>query len=131
MLGLCKCCLGYSSLKEKKLGEKDPGKTDSPEIFDLKAPLVPTEPVIVVDEPTKQNSSFAEEDSGACCQVSILCNLRFGRKSFRANIYPENYGKKSCKNYKKELGSRCGEKINKNQKIPGSLPAQITFKNHK
>ena len=69
MLGLCKCCLGYSSLEEKKFAGKEagPGKTDSPEIFDLKAPLVTPEPMIIVDEPTKQNSSFAEEDSGACC----------------------------------------------------------------
>lgn len=66
MLGLCKCCLGYSSLEEKKYGGKDPAKTESPEILDLKAPLVMPEPMIIVDEPTK-HSSFAEDDSGACC----------------------------------------------------------------
>jgi hypothetical protein len=73
MLGLCKCCLGYSSLEEKKFGSKEgkDGKLDSPEIFDLKARLVSSDPVIVVDEPTKQNSSFAEDDSGACCQDEV------------------------------------------------------------
>lgn len=71
MLGLCKCCLGYSSLEEKKYGKEAVKTTDSPEIFDLKARLVSSDPMIIVDEPTsKQNSSFAEEDSGACCQVS-------------------------------------------------------------
>ena len=76
MLGLCKCCLGYSSLEEKKFGNKEgkdckDGKLDSPEIFDLKARLISPDPVIVVDEPTKQNSSFAEDDSGACCQDEV------------------------------------------------------------
>ena len=70
MLGLCKCCLGYSSLEEKKYGKEAVKTTDSPEIFGLKARLVSSDPMIVVDEPaSKQNSSFAEEDSGACCQV--------------------------------------------------------------
>ncbi len=41
MLGLCKCCLGYSSLEEKKFGGKEAGngKTESPEIFDLVSTL--------------------------------------------------------------------------------------------
>ena len=84
MLGLCKCCLGYSSLEEKKYGAgTSVVDAKNPEIFDLQARLVSSDPIIVIDEPTKQNSSFAEDDSGACCHDE-------GTKSMSREISGEN-----------------------------------------
>jgi len=63
MLGLCKCCIGYSNLEDKYPIKKESGIDQE----------TSTEPLVVISEPKQLQEStfFTEDDSGACCQDEV------------------------------------------------------------